>query len=255
MNTHRDVIYKERAKILEGADLKSNILDIVREEITQLVELHVPERYREQWDLDTLLTDVNAIVKLPSSFNVSTFEELNHEEVLEHVLTHAEEAYERREEELGADTVRAIERLLMLRTIDALWVEHLTAMDEMRQGIGLRAYGQSDPLVAYKHEAHDMWEQLLANIRRQVTHSIYHVQLTQQRPAPARAPVARESRGAGAPTGDGAEAPAGAVATAAGLPPPTPQPVLAGRARKVGRNEPCPCGSGKKYKKCHGMAA
>ena len=255
MNTHRDVIYKERAKILSGADLKSNILDMVREEITQLVDVHAPERSPEQWDLETLLTDVNAIVKLPSSFNAAAFAELSQEEILEHLLTHAEEAYERRESELGADTMRAVERLLMLRTIDSLWVEHLTAMDEMRQGIGLRAYGQSDPLVAYKKEAHDMWGQLLANIQRQVTHSVYHVQLTQQRPAPVRAPVVRENREAGAASGNGAPAPAAAVATAGGLRPATPQPVLAGRARKVGRNEPCPCGSGKKYKKCHGLAA
>jgi len=256
MNTHRDVIYKERAKILSGADLKSNILDMVREEITQLVELHAPERYLEQWDLETLLTDINAIVKLPPSFTAAAFQELGHEEVLERLLTHAEEAYERREQELGAETMRAVERLLMLRTIDSLWVEHLTAMDEMRQGIGLRAYGQSDPLVAYKHEAHDMWGQLLANIQRQVTHSIYHVQLTQQRPAPARAPVVRETRGDEGLAGNGTPAPAAAgVAAAEGLPPPAPQPVLAGRARKVGRNEPCPCGSGKKYKKCHGMTA
>ena len=258
MNTHRDVIYKERRKILEGTDLKSNILEMVHEEITSLVELHAPERYPEQWDIDTLLADVNAIVKLPSTFTVRAMEELTPEEILENLLSHVEEAYERREVELGADMMRAVERLLMLRTIDTLWVEHLTAMDEMRQGIGLRAYGQTDPLVAYKHEAHDMWDQLLATIRRQVTHSIFQVQLTQARPVAAPTPVMREIGGeevdgdhsaAGAPV-------AAAIAAAEGLPPATmaPQPVLAGRARKIGRNEPCPCGSGRKYKKCHGVA-
>jgi preprotein translocase subunit SecA len=255
MNTHRDVIYQERNKILTGADLKSNILDMVREEVTQLVELHAPERYQEQWDLETLLTDVNAIVKLPPAYTPEAFEELGQEELLDNLRTFAEEAYDKREQELGADTMRSVERLLMLRTIDSLWVEHLTAMDEMRQGIGLRAYGQTDPLVAYKKEAHDMWGQLLANIQRQVTHSIYHVQLTPQRPAPARQPVVQERRGAEAPAGNGAPvAAAGAIANAEGMPQ-APQPVLAGRARKVGRNEPCPCGSGKKYKKCHGLAA
>jgi preprotein translocase subunit SecA len=255
MNTHRDVIYQERHKILEGADLKSNILDMVREEITQVVDLHVPERSEdEQWDVETLLADINAIVRLSSTFTAASLEELGHDEILEQLLAYAEEAYERREAELGPDMMRAIERLLMLRTIDSLWVEHLTAMDEMRQGIGLRAYGQTDPLVAYKHEAHDMWDQLLANIRRQVTQSIYHVQLN-QRAAPTRAAVTREARGAEAPAGNGAEAASEAVAAATGLGAETAQPVLAGRGRKVGRNEPCPCGSGKKYKKCHGMAA
>jgi preprotein translocase subunit SecA len=158
-------------------------------------------------------------------------------------MAFAETEYERREGELGADNMRAIERMLMLRTIDSLWVEHLTAMDEMRQGIGLRAYGQTDPLVAYKREAHDMWSQLLENIRHQVTHSIYHVEITQQPappPPPRAAPVLANA-------GNGGSAPAGTTEKR--------QPVAAGKAQKTGRNEPCPCGSGKKYKKCHGMAA
>jgi preprotein translocase subunit SecA len=257
MNTHRDVIYKERDKAIHGADLKSNILDMVRKEITELVEHHLPERYPDEWNLEALLEEVGAIVKLASSINLRTLEELSHDEVLEKLLAHAEEAYERREVDLGSEAMRALERLLLLRTIDSLWVEHLTAMDEMRQGIGLRAYGQTDPLVAYKREAHDMWGQLLANIRRQVSHSIYHVELSQRSPQPA--PKAQEGRGAQAPTGDGAALPAG-VAVAAGAAgaaqaPTAARPVVAGKARKVGRNQPCPCGSGKKYKKCHGMAA
>ena len=121
----------------------------------------------------------------------------------------------------------------------------------MRQGIGLRAYGQADPLVAYKREAHDMWGQLLGNIRHQMTRSVYHVELSQQ---PARPGRAAPNRGqAPAAGGDGARqevaVAAGAVAGAAA---PT---AVAGKAGKVGRNQPCPCGSGKKYKKCHGLAA
>ena len=251
MNTHRDVIYKERAKILAEADLKSNILEMVREEITDLVELHVSERDVEQWGLETLLADVGAIMKLPSSINVRTFEELDHDEILERLLTAAEEAYERREVEIGPEQMRTLERLLMLRTIDGLWVEHLTATDEMRQGIGLRAYGQADPLVAYKREAHDMWGQLLANIRHQVARAIYHVELS-RRP-PQRAPAAAAAgRGGEVAAGVGAREPAAAaVAAGAG----GGRPVATGKARKIGRNQPCPCGSGKKYKKCHGMAA
>ena len=256
MNTHRDVIYQERAKTLEGADLKSNILDMVHEEITEVVELHAPEHYEEQRDPETLLAEVGAIVKLPSSFNVPTFEELGQEEILEKLLTHADEAYESREQEIGSEKMRTLERLLMLRTIDSLWVEHLTAVDEMRQGIGLRAYGQSDPLVAYKREAHDMWGQLLANIRRQITRSIYHVELGQPG-QPGRAAPTRRLAPAAAATGSGERvaAAAGVAAGQAGAAGAATQPVAAGKARKIGRNQPCPCGSGKKYKKCHGMAA
>ncbi len=105
---------------------------------------------------------------------------LNPAEVEAMVLDEAEAAYDTRETEMGAENMRLLERLLLLQTIDRLWVEHLTAMDEMRQGIGLQAYGQQDPLVAYKREAHDMWEQLLVNIRQTIARAIYHVALAQQ---------------------------------------------------------------------------
>ena len=127
-------------------------------------------------------------------------------------------------------------------------------MDEMRQGIGLRAIGQSDPLVAYKREAHDMWGQLLANIRRQVSHSIFHVEVTQRRPQPAR--TATERRGEAVAVGaGGSDAKAAAAADGGGGGNGGAAVLATGKARKIGRNQPCPCGSGKKYKKCHGMAA
>ncbi len=255
MNTHREVIYQERKKALEGADLKTNILDMVEQAITDLVEIHGQDREEER-DLETLLAEASAILKLPTSFNARAFEELSHDEILEKLLGYAEEAYERREEEIGSDAMRTLERLVMLRTIDSLWVEHLTAMDEMRQGIGLRAYGQADPLVAYKREAHDMWGQLLDNIRHQVTRSIYHVELTQRVAAPT--PATSAGRG-GVAEGDGAdqagEAAAAASGGAGGRARGGARTALARKSKKIGRNQPCPCGSGKKYKKCHGMAA
>jgi preprotein translocase subunit SecA len=154
--------------------------------------------------------------------------------------------------------MRLLERLLLLQTIDRLWVEHLTAMDEMRQGIGLQAYGQQDPLVSYKREAHDMWEQLLANIRQTIARAIYHVGLSQQQAAPPPA-----GQPAPAPQPVGAAAAAGPAASA--MPAQdtlrenrsTEAAVAAPRAngRKLGRNDPCYCGSGKKFKRCHGVAA
>jgi len=243
MNTHRDVIYKERDKALSDADLKANILDMVRDEITDLVDMHAPDRYPDDWDLETLCADLDAIVKLPADITPHTLGDLSHDEILERLVAHAEEAYEAKEGELGPEAMRTLERVLMLRTIDSLWVEHLTAMDEMRQGIGLRAYGQSDPLVAYKKEAHDMWGQLLANISRQVVHSVYHVQLTARDRQPA------------APATANAKVPVGAIAGGGGQAPSPVEESPVGKGRKIGRNEKCPCGSGKKYKKCHGVAA
>jgi len=243
MNKHRDVIYTERRKILEGADLKANIMDMLREEITALWEAHLPERQEEQWDHESLFNEVSGIVRLPSNLAPQFLARRSRDEVLQALLSYAEEAYERKESEIGSHSMRTLERLVMLRTIDTLWVEHLTAMEEMRQGIGLHAYGQSDPRVVYKREARDMWDQLLSHIRHQITHSIYHVELAPSIPAPARQPAA-----VGA--GRGAEAAAAGAGTAASSARDR-RPVT----RKVGRNDPCPCGSGKKYKKCHGMAA
>ena len=254
MNMHRDVIYSERRKILEGADLKSNVLDMVREEIGGIMDFHLPGRREEEWDRESFAGEVEAIFPLPPSLSAKKLPGLSREEIFEKVISAAEEEYERREGEMGAEIMRALERIVMLRVIDTLWVEHLTATDEMRQGIGLAAYGQQDPLVAYKREAHDMWQQLLANIRRQITHSIYHVELA---PRTARPPVAAE-----APAGEEAAAETAAVSKAAarrGRVAVAAGGRAAGRrpigAHKVGRNDPCPCGSGKKYKKCCGGAA
>ena len=254
MNMHRDVIYSERRKILEGADLKSNVLDMVREEIGGIMDFLLPGRREEEWDIESFAGEVEAIFPLPPSLSAKKLLGLSREEIFEKVISAAEKEYERREGEMGAEIMRALERIVMLRVIDTLWVEHLTATDEMRQGIGLAAYGQQDPLVVYKREAHDMWQQLLANIRRQITHSIYHVELA---PRTARPPVAAE-----APEGEEAAAEAspvskaaarrGRVAVAAGGRAAGRRPI---GAHTVGRNDPCPCGSGKKYKKCCGGAA
>ena len=143
----------------------------------------------------------------------------------------AEALYEEREKELDPDNMRVMERLIMLRTIDNLWIEHLTEMNYMRQGIGLQAAGQQDPLVAYKREGHNLFQGLLYTIRHDVAHTIYHVGIAKQE-APKQAPspmaqvIGRQAGG-------------------------KKRPVKVG-GKKIGRNDPCPCGSGKKYKYCCG---
>ena len=269
MNTQRDVIYTERRKILEGADLKSNVLDMVREELTAIVNLNLPSPDIDDWDLEALIAEVNSVVKLSDEFTPDALVAMSPEDIHGALIQFAEDAYEDKEEETGADLMRELERLVMLRAIDSLWVEHLTASDEMRQGIGLQAYGQQDPLVAYKREAHDMFTQLTANIRSRIVRSIYHVEITAPpRPAPppitfsTQPAVTQSSNGGGAvaaiPQNQQAER---AVGAALGVKAPqnlrTNQPTEGGgqtvvATKKPGRNEPCPCGSGKKYKKCHG---
>ena len=246
MNMHRDVIYTDRTKVLEGADMRDNVFGLVEEEIRELVAGHLQGRNGEGWDREMLIDEVRAIFPL-SDAAAQEIDGSNHPDEIEAlILDEAEAAYDEKENEMGADNMRLLERLLMLQTIDRLWVEHLTAMDEMRQGIGLKAYGQQDPLVAYKREAHDMWGQLLGNIRHTISHAIYHVALAQApQPQPARVPVGAAAGGGRAPVANLRENRQDTAAV----------PGTKVNGKKVGRNDPCWCGSGKKFKRCHGLAA
>ncbi|MGQ9572972.1 MAG: preprotein translocase subunit SecA [Dehalococcoidia bacterium] len=239
MNTQRDLIYTERRKILQGADLKANIQDMVAEEIDALIDTYVPDQQKEERDVKALLNELKTIMPLPPHFTQAHFADLSREDIAEQLLAHAQQEYEAKEEKLGAENMRTLERLVMLGTIDRLWVEHLTALDALRQGIGLAGYGGQDPLVAFKREAHDMWQQLMDHIRRHITRRIYHVTL-----GPQPVPAPRRPAAVGARAGGRRRAAAGQPE---GGPPVAPH--------KVGRNDPCPCGSGLKYKKCCGRAA
>lgn len=244
MNTHRDVIYRERNKVLSGEDLRDTVVTMVEEEIEALAGQHLAQAPS---DPEALRAQLEAIMPLaPDVLTTADLADAAVEDVTDEAVDLMHEAYEAIEEEVGDENQRLVERLVLLRTIDSLWVEHLTAMDEMRQGIGLRAYGQTDPLVAYKREAHDMWDQLLERIRQLVSRQLLHARLqpAQARAMFARAPArATAEHGPGEPGSDGEAQAAGGVATATRV------------VQKVGRNDPCPCGSGKKYKRCHGAAA
>jgi preprotein translocase subunit SecA len=238
MNTQRDLIYTERNKILEGAALKANIQEMIVQEINEVVSAYVDDEQKEERDIKGLLTEMKAIIPLPPHFTQARFADPPREDIVEELLAHAQKEYEAKEQKTGAENMRTLERLVMLGTIDRLWVGHLTALDEMRQGVGLAGYGGQDPLVAFKREAHDMWDQLMAHIQHSITRRIYHVTLSPQAAPAPRRPAAVAARSGGR---RGASA-----GRAAGGPPAAP--------RKVGRNDPCPCGSGIKYKKCCGRA-
>ena len=232
MNQHRDVIYGERDKVLAGESLRETTLGMVEEELRALTDEHLGEAK----DPDAFRVAIDTIVPLGDAFPVSEIADRPSEDTLERLIEFALEHYEELELETGEELQRVIERMVLLRTIDALWVQHLTAVDELRQGIGLRAYGQANPLVAYKHEAHDMWEQLLDNIRSTVARQLFHARpIEVPRPRPA-IPIGARVSGPGDDNG-------AATSTATRV------------VRKVGRNQQCPCGSGKKYKRCHGQAA
>ena len=229
INTQREIIYGERRKILGGADLKANILSMVRKEIQGAMASYLAEPEYER-NLEGLITDVTTIFPLPPEVNAQALSQMQPEEIEETLVKQAEAAYEQKEKELGADNMRVVERLMMLRTTDTLWVEHLTMMDYMRQGIGLQAMAQRDPLVAYKRQSHEMFQNLLATIQHDVAHTIYRVGI-RKGAVPGVAPTMAEVAAGGA---SGRQKP------------------LKVAGKKIGRNDPCPCGSGKKYKKCCG---
>jgi preprotein translocase subunit SecA len=226
VNKHREVIYAERRKIIRGENLRDNVLAMVRRQVERLVDRStVSERFAE-FDVEELSRGFAGLIGDAGKVTPRELEGRSKRELVEFLFSRALARYEERERAMGEEAMRTLERLVMLRVLDQLWVEHLTEMDHMRHGIGLQAYGQRDPLVAYKTEGYRMFQQLLENIEYDVAHMIYSVQI---QPALTR-PVIQagvENRG-----GDGA---------------------APGRKKqKVGRNDPCPCGSGKKFKHCHG---
>ena len=250
MNRHRDLIYTERRKILEGVDLSENIAEMIEGEIESVFNTFLSDTDHDMWEVESLIAELKAIMPLPAKFTPRHIRELDPEEGLNEMLEVAREAYEKKEEELGEDRMRTLERLLFLRVIDRLWVYHLTALDELRQGIGLRGYGQRDPLVEFKLEAHDMYDQLTGHIRQNTVRQIYHVTLTT--PTVRTQPPKQVSE-----SGPDEDATSGATTTqvaaaASGGGGGTATVTAAPANKKVGRNAPCPCGSGKKYKKCHG---
>ena len=243
MNQHRDVIYGERDKVLAGESMRETTLDMVGDQLREIAEEHLMQAPA---DPAAFRLAVEAIAPLGGDLPVAEIASRPVEDTLDAIGARFEALYHALERDAGDETQRAIERAVLLGTIDGLWVQHLTAVEELREGIGLRAYGQANPLVAYKSEAHDMWEQLLGNIRSAVARQLFHARaVTLPRPvfpAGARAVGPGDENGAGAEAAGGASGGGRAPAAVRAVP-------------KVGRNQQCPCGSGKKYKRCHGQAA
>jgi preprotein translocase subunit SecA len=261
INEHRAVIYGEREKVLRDADTRENVLALLIEELER-----VCERFDGSVESAELthaeLGEFLMVEDLPS---VDEIRELG-DELRDEVLDRAEDRFEALEQLFGEENMRRVENWLLIESIDTHWREHLTAIEDLRQSIGLQAYAQVDPLVAFKREGYDMFQQLQDNIRRQVARTVFKVKVVEQRPAQGARPAQQTASGETAPAlaprtatpvlgrssvpsvtqlrpnrGDGAVA----TRTAAG-------PAV---SQKIGRNDPCYCGSGKKYKKCHGAVA
>ena len=248
VNTHRDVIYGEREKLLGGADLKANIAAMVETAINDLLETHL-QGNPETWNADILVRELGGIMPLPPDFaHPDALYDYAYEEIQDAFIQHAAQLYDAIENSLPPGEMRQLERQVMLRVIDSNWVQHLTAMENLRQGIGLHAFGQRDPLVMYKKEGHEKFQDLQERIRRDIVHAIYNIgDLVQQNArAAANSPQRAAPNGARTPNGS-----ANTDTVMSNVLPNRREAVPAG-SRKVGRNDRCPCGSGKKYKRCHG---
>ena len=277
MNEQRRVVYKYRREILEGRDMSDVAHDELEEVVTRTVETYTPGEIFEDWDLAGLESHAGSLWPLGIEVAELQPETANREQLSEQLIQDALAAYDRREEEFGSELMRYLERQVLLQIIDNRWREHLYEMDYLREGIHLRGFAQIDPLVAYKNEGFGMFQELMASIWEEFVRVIFHVEVNIE-PAQAEEMFGGgdEPRRSGQVQYSGAageerpsairEAQAGAVATAptadggaepqpqagngqAGVNPAT---VVKADTEKIGRNDPCWCGSGKKYKKCHG---
>jgi preprotein translocase subunit SecA len=243
MNAQREVIYGERQKILQGEDLKGQALEFVDEVVRGIVEEYLPaDVFPEEWDLDALVTGVNEVY--PMKATEAELRELGDVVAIqEQLVEDAVEAYETKEAAVGEGVMRELERVVLLNITDTKWREHLYEMDYLQEGIHLRAYGQRDPLTEYRREAFSMFEELVASIRRDFVKYIYRVELVRQDQQQPRTPQRTQENKAEVESGStgGTIEPVNTGASAQAV------------SDKVPRNAPCPCGSGKKYKKCHGL--
>ena len=241
VNRQREIIYGERDKVLEGADLKSNIQEMIGKEIAGAVRgaLVGPA---DEWEPEPLLAELNTVLPLPPYVDAAFVRANGVDAVEEELLSAAEELYERREGDYGADLMRVIERAVMLQTIDRLWVQHLTMMSNLRQSTGLYAYGQRDPLVMYKKHGHEAFDGLLERIQHDVVHTIYHVAPAGQSPVAANGKTSRLNAGRMETVMSKAVAPERAPA-------PAPAAVDPSAPRWMRRQAERAAGGGKKAKK------
>ncbi len=238
LNQQRAIIYTDRVRILNGDNLKEKIVEMLRQEFSDLILKHLPDRHADNWDATGFVSELALICPLPPELrNEDRVCGHKIEDITQILSDYAGTVYDAREEELGSEQMRTLERLLLLRAIDLHWVNHLTTMENLRTGIGLHAYGQRDPLVMYRTEGHKTFQELLHRMQQDVVHSLFHITVT-QRPAsvPTRSPSdSAKASPMQAVVGNGRQAAPGGA--------------------KIGRNAKCPCNSGKKYKRCCGASA
>ena len=261
MNKQREIIYDERRKVLFGEDLREYIMGMMHTIVGAIIEpITVESKFPEEWDFVTLnknLRKITAQYLGKTSYTKEELDAMTEESLRDEIFAEFEKLYEAKEEEIGVERMRDVERMILLRVVDSLWIDHIDAMDQMKSGIGLRALGQQDPAAAYAKEGFDMFEQLIGEIQENTVRYCYNVTLKTdtRRKAVTSGGEARKSDYVDEEAASG-KAPAGGAQNGS-MPKATPkadrvhkQETVRREGPKVGRNDPCPCGSGKKYKNC-----
>ncbi|MET3682968.1 preprotein translocase subunit SecA [Alkalibacillus flavidus] len=232
LREQRDIIYEQRNEVLESENLRSIIIGMIQSTVKRNVEVYTQEEDDEDWDLESLAQFLQANVLEVDEITANDLKGKEPDEMVEHVMAIVEKKYDAREEELTDEQMREFEKVILLRTVDSKWMDHIDQMDQLRQGIHLRAYGQNNPLQEYQMEGFSMFEDMIASIEQEVSRYAMKAQIRENLQ---REEVAQDAK-----------------AVSGGRPQEEKkrQPIV--KKKEVGRNEPCPCGSGKKYKHCHG---
>ncbi|MPN15576.1 Protein translocase subunit SecA [bioreactor metagenome] len=235
MNRQRELIYSQRDKVLDGENVRDSIVGMIKETIEATCKTYLSsDDQHDTWNLDGLRDFFAGWLSKEDDFRYTEqeLEDIDRADVVQLLYDRAMEIYDNKEKQYGENIIREVERVVLLKTVDRYWMDHIDNMDELRKGIHLRAYGQKDPVVMYRIEGFDMFDQMIAAIREDTARLMLTVQLRTQE-EPKREQIAKPT----STSADGTEA---------------KRPVRKTASQKVGRNDPCPCGSGKKYKKCCG---
>ena len=233
MNQQREIIYKQRQMVLDGEDISGKLHEMMRQAIDDACTNYLNGETADDWDFAGLRRHFMNWLCLPTDFNYTTEQlgDLTKDGIADELYKRGMDILTAKEKRYGAKTMRELERICLLRNVDSKWMEHIDNMDQLKQGMGLRGYGQHDPVVEYRIEGFAMFDEMIASIREDAVHMLLTIEIRQQNAEPKREQIAK-------PTGDNAPGDTGAKA---------PAPV---RVTKIGRNDPCPCGSGLKWKKC-----
>ena len=233
MNQQREIIYKQRQMVLDGEDISGKLHEMMRQSIDDACANYLNGETADDWDFAGLRRHFMNWLCLPTDFNYTTEQlgDLTKDGIADELYKRGMDILTAKEKRYGAKTMRELERICLLRNVDSKWMEHIDNMDQLKQGMGLRGYGQHDPVVEYRIEGFAMFDEMIASIREDAVHMLLTIEIRQQNAEPKREQIAK-------PTGEGAPNQAGAKGAA---------PV---RVTKIGRNDPCPCGSGLKWKKC-----